>query len=66
MAVCVGWCVWMCIRSCRAVEGLVQIALKVMQLRCRARPLRPFFPVFDLFRPENAKMAEKDVFVVFD
>jgi hypothetical protein len=39
-----------------------------MQLRCRARPLRPFFPVFDfdLFRPENAKMAEKGVFVVFD
>ena len=66
MAVCVGWYAWMCIRSCRAVEGLVQIALKVMQLRCRARPLRPFFPVFDLIRPENAKMAEKDVFVVFD
>ncbi len=56
----------MCIRSCRAVEGLVQIGLKVMQLRCRARPLRPFFPVFDLIRRENAKMAEKDVFVVFD
>ena len=56
----------MCIRSCRAVEGLVQIALKVMQLRCLARPLRPFFPVFDLIRPENTKMAEKDVFVVFD
>ena len=68
MSVCVGRYVWMCIRSCRAVEGLVQIALKVMQLRlrCRARPLRPFFPVFDLFRPENAKMAEKGVFVVFD
>ncbi len=66
MAVCVGWYVRMCIRSCRAVEGLVQIALKVMQLRCRTRPLRPFFPVFDLIRPKNAKMAEKDVFVVFD
>jgi hypothetical protein len=64
MAVCVGRYVWMCIRSCRAVEGLVQIALKVMQLRCRARPLRPFFPVFDLFRPENAKMAEK-TFLLF-
>jgi hypothetical protein len=56
----------MCIRSCRAVEGLVQIALKVMQLRCRARPLRRFYPVFHLLRPENAKMAEKDVFVHFD
>ena len=65
MAVCVGWYVWMCIRSCRAVEGLVQIALKVMQLRCRARPLRPFLPVFDSILPENAKMAEKDVLVEF-
>jgi hypothetical protein len=27
---------------------------------------KAFFSVFDLFRPENAKMAEKDVFVVFD
>jgi len=66
MEVCVGRYVWMCIRSCRPVEGLVQIALKVMQLRCRARPLRPFFLVFDLILPENAKKAEKEVFVVFD
>ncbi len=66
MEVCVGRYVWICIRSCRAVEGLVQIALKVTQLRCRARPLRTCFPVFDLIRPENATMAEKDVFVVFD
>ena len=56
----------MCIRSCRAVEGLVQIAFKVMQLRCRARPLRPFLPVVDSILPENAKMAEKDVLVEFD
>jgi hypothetical protein len=32
-----------------------------MQLRCRAKNA-----IFDLFRPENAKMAGKDVFVVFD
>jgi hypothetical protein len=37
-----------------------------MQLRCRARPLRPFFLVFDLILPENATKAEKEVFVVFD
>jgi hypothetical protein len=28
MAVCIGRYVWMCIRVCRAVEGLVRIALR--------------------------------------
>jgi hypothetical protein len=57
MKVCVGRHVWMCIRSCRAVEGLVQIGLKVMQLRCAPRKAtKAFFPVFDLIRRENAKI----------
>ncbi len=57
MAVCVGRYVWMCIRSRRS-NRVESHEVKVPHKATKA--------LFHFFGPENAKMVEKDVFVVFD
>jgi hypothetical protein len=59
-----GW--GMGIRSCRAIEGLIQIAMTVIKLwsRASARRVRPFFSSF-FFLPRKTQKwlkAEKVVF----
>jgi hypothetical protein len=49
--------------GCRR-SGTNRVESHEVKVPCKAT--KALFPVFDSFRPENAKMVEKDVFGVFD